>query len=888
MVATWNIAADAGYYAAQAESQASYYVGGREPAGVWYAPAGDFDIEDGAEVEPALFERLHAGLGADGQVLIAGNAKGRVPAYDFTFSAPRSATLAWAFADPILKAKIEAAQLRAVRAALHLLEQEATFARRGHNGQTLESVPLTAALFQHGESRPAEHADGQIFADPNLHTHAVVPNIATRADGSVGALFSVAHRDLKLAVGATYHAEFSAALIEIGFRIDRIGRNGIFEIAGTDDALIDYFSARRQEIEGELVKHGVSSAEAVALASSIARTTRQAKDEAAFEDRETTWKQAAARLGVDLTAIVEGLLRQEPVHDAEQAEQLLAERLAGLPAHLTAQRSVFERKDLIAAVATALVGTGLPASRISAEIDQLIEQAAVIEIGRNRLGHARYTTPEILAAERHLADAAIRLVAREGFHLDADRIAAQSKDAGLSAEQSGAALIATQASALAVIAGAPGSGKTTTLSTIVSAYRDAGHRVIGAASAWRVANSLSTELGIEARATASWLEGARHGHDFLQENDVLVVDEAGLIDLRDMNALLDHVEQAGAKIILVGDTKQLQPIGGPALSLVERSVEVARVEQIVRQHEPWSRDAIRDFGQGKAGAALDAFAGHGRLVEAAGLSATIGAAVDTWKRQRQPGEAPLLLARSNAAAMALSRSVREVLHEDGVLSGPDIAIPTVTPSGQTTSIALARGDQIRFLSRNDHLGVINGTTGRIAAVHQRGGEDPLDIEVEANVEGRTVNFLLSEIADSEGRARLTWAYASTIYQAQGATVERAVVLVDGNFDRHQIYVAASRARQQTTLVFDARAIDRQLAGELPVGQTQKDGAFEPEVRRAWLAQRLSRTSTKESALEVQSAAGGEASKDKTREGKVEKQAERRGREPARTREASLD
>lgn len=184
--------------------------------------------------------------------------------------------------------------------------------------------------------------------------------------------------------------------------------------------------------------------------------------------------------------------------------------------------------------------------------------------------------------------------------------------------------------------------------------------------------------------------------------------------------------------------------------------------------------------------------------------------------------------------MALSRSVREVLREDGVLSGPDITVPTVTPSGQTTSISLSNGDQIRFLSRDDHLGVINGTMDRIAAVHQRGGEDPLDIEVEANVEGRTVNFLLSEIADSEGRARLAWAYASTIYQAQGTTVERAVVLVDGNFDRHQIFVVSSRARQQTTLVLDAQAIDRQLAGELPVGQPQKDNAFEPEARRAWL------------------------------------------------------
>ncbi|MDH8500828.1 relaxase domain-containing protein, partial [Klebsiella pneumoniae] len=63
----------------------------------------------------------------------------------------------------------------------------------------------------------------------------------------------------------------------IGFQIDRIGKNGVFEIAGVDDTAIKYFSARRQEIEGELAEHGVVSSQATALAAAITKATRSAK-----------------------------------------------------------------------------------------------------------------------------------------------------------------------------------------------------------------------------------------------------------------------------------------------------------------------------------------------------------------------------------------------------------------------------------------------------------------------------------------------------------------------------------------------------------------------------------------------------------------------------------
>lgn len=122
-----------------------------------------------------------------------------------------------------------------------MLEREASWARRGRNGVYIEQVPISVALFQHGESRPAQHSDGRMFGDPNLHTHGVTINIATRpSDLTVGGLHSKVLRDYKLAAGATYHAALAYELEKLGFSIDRVGKNGIFEIAGVDEHAIEY------------------------------------------------------------------------------------------------------------------------------------------------------------------------------------------------------------------------------------------------------------------------------------------------------------------------------------------------------------------------------------------------------------------------------------------------------------------------------------------------------------------------------------------------------------------------------------------------------------------------------------------------------------------------
>lgn len=852
MVATWNPAAASSYYLRGAE----YYLGGVEPAGHWYAPAGDFGLEDGAEVERVTFERLYAGLGVDGRPLLSqGSRTDRVPAFDVTFSAPRSVAEAWAFANPDLKAAIEAAQERSVRSALRVVEREAIWARRGKGGLMLEPVALSAALFRHGESRPAEHDDGRIFGDPNLHTHAVVFNLAIRADGSIGAIHSKILRDWKMAAGAQYHAALAHELGSLGFAIDRVGYNGVFELAGVSDELIRYFSARRREIEEELAEHQTTSRSAAALASAITRATREAKSEAGARSREEVWAEAAASRGISIESFTDDLRQQNRLLDLEAAERLLAERLSALPRELTETRSVVERRDLIRAVAAALVGTGLPAERTDCEVDRLLRDGAVIEIGRDPIGLPRYSTPELVAVERQVIEIARDLAADAGKGIDRDALIVRCNETGLSPEQRDAALAAAGSQAIAIIEGAPGSGKTTTLAPLVFAYRDAGYRVVGAASAWRIARMLQTDLGIEARATASWLEKIRRGHHVLDRNTVLIVDEAGLLSSRDMHAILSAVRQARAKLILVGDRGQLQAIGaGPGLDLISRAVEATRVETIVRQHDAWARDAVRDFGTGEAGRALDAFAERGQLVEATGAKAAITAIVDRWEtaRDADPDTSILLLAKTNAQVAAISREVRGRLKDKGVIRGPEIEVATVTPSGHASQLTLATGDAIRFLVRNDELGVVNGSTGTITKVieHEPTAPGGRSIQIEAITGGRLVVFDPAVLADEKGRVRLGWGYASSIYGSQGLTVDRTLVLADPTLDRHDIYVAASRARIETTLVVDTVAIDRHLLADRPLDRQTPDAVPSALERLAWLAGRLSRSSVKLSTVAV--------------------------------------
>ncbi|MBN9601540.1 MAG: relaxase domain-containing protein [Afipia felis] len=844
MVATIAAGTTAQYYSKQSE----YYLGGGEPAGHWISATNNFAVADGSTVDAALFERLHEGLDEDGRQLLtnSGDVAKRVAGIDLTLSAPKSVSIIFALADNHTRHAIEAAQHRACVATIAFIDRHAAFCRRGRNGLHLERASVTVASFRHGEARPVSHDDGKIFADPNLHTHNVILNCAVRADGTIGALDARHLFAHKMAVGAAYHLALATELQRLGFAIEGIGKNGIFEVAGVPRDLREYFSARRREVEAAIAAEGLTTSEAPALAAAIAMGTRTSKQKQGPNDRFALWADEASRF-VDVERFVTDLQTHRML-DPTDRDKIIAERMAALPDQLTAHESVFEARHLYAAVATALVGTGASAERIDLEANGLVETGLVVELGRDKLSQPVYSTAAQIAIERNLLSLAERLHRERRSAPAEERVTELCRAYGLNDEQTRAAHAATSAAAVAIVEGAAGSGKTTMLAPVVAAYRDAGMRVVGSATAWKIVTQLGDDLGIESKATDAWIASARAGGEFLDHNTFLVVDEAGLLSSRQMHDLLAEVERAGAKALLVGERKQLQAVGaGPGLAILASVTDRIRVDGIVRQHEAWAREAVTDFANGRAAEGLRAFSQRKLLTTAAGEKLTINLLVDAWAATQQvvSNPATLLIAKTNAQVRALNEEVRWRLKASGQIRSDEIAISAVTPSRHGQMLTLAMGDRIRFLVRQDALGVINGTTAIITHIDSANSKDPT---ISVGIGDRLATFRPSDLADEHGRAQLSHAYATTIYGCQGLTTDRAFVLLDPSMNRHDIYVAASRARGQTQLFLNSQACDAHLKLELPLSE-RRGAVIDQEMRTAWLAARLTRVHVKSCTLD---------------------------------------
>ena len=509
MVASIQIGTAASYYARQ------YYHGGeRQLAATWFARAGHFGVADGAAVDIDQFAQLHAGLDSHGVSLLTTSGR-TVEGLDITFAPGKSISLCYGLtADKKAQQDVLAAHHRAVRASLTVLDDEAIYARRGHNGLVREKVSLTAALFTHDTARPEQHLDGSVFADPQIHTHAVLLNLALRqSDGTVGGI-DTRLGPLKLMAGAVYHAHLAHELSLLGFQIREIGRNGTFEV-GFEPKIRKFFSARRDQIVEELADIGLDTASAPALAAAAALKTRRNKGGDLGDERFALWRSKAAELGLDASHCVDRLRSPENTHCLSN-EHDFAQALALIPERLTEFEATFARKDLVRAVANAYVGTSVDPAGILRSVDQLIKTAAVVEIRRDPLNEPVYSTPEMIRLERETLDLARKLADRQWQGVDAGGLQQKILTTGLSDEQSGAAIALAAGSALTLFSGKAGTGKNQTLKPLIAQMRADGYRVIFASTAWRTVEMGTAELdGVEGRALDSWFALAKNGGKFI-------------------------------------------------------------------------------------------------------------------------------------------------------------------------------------------------------------------------------------------------------------------------------------------------------------------------------------------------------------------------------------
>lgn len=832
MVCTVAAGTASGYYLSE---QARYYTDGKESIGQWYAPTGTMGVTDGAEIDDGQFERLHSGLDAVGRPLTQ-NADGthanRVAGYDLTFSAPKSVSVLWALELGDQRDALAAAHDAAVRRALDMISENATFARRGKGGERLEAVALTGAIFRHGESRPTGQSEGQIEADPQLHSHAVLFNLAQREDLSWGSIDGRQLYRWKMAAGAVYRAELASQLQSLGYRIDRTDEKGLFEVAGVPQAVRDEFSGRRREIVAALKEMGLDTAAAPALAAAVTKAGRRGKSLEVDVDRHARWAERAEAIG------------HQPV--APMAETSAPSRTVFDPSalleRLTENLSVFRRPDVVARVAADLTGGGLGAAVVPERVEAVLKSSEVVPLGTDAIGLPIFSTKAMIVLEQDVIGHAKAMATAPFSAMPATRPVPT-----LSEEQNAAVTHALQPHRLVVIEGAAGSGKTTTMGVIADIHRESGCRVIGAATAWRAAKQLGEECRIESRALDSWLAKHRDGQKVFDGKTVMIIDESSQLSTRQMHTLLSAARDTGAKVILTGDKRQMQAVGaGSGLALVAAEVAATRIDTNRRQHDAWAREAVSQLSRGQSAPALHAFDRHGWLHWAGGRQEALDAVVGLWRQQidQHGGSGPLVIAKSNADVRDLNAILRRELRAMGKVSGQDVTILAVDRSRATVDLALAKGDRIEFTLRNDDLGVINGTTGTVTRVEpETTGRARLTVAIGS----RTVCFSTADITDGRGRARISHAIATTLFNSQGMTVERAIVLGATTLTANQAYVAASRARTRTDIVIDDKAVDSELRARGRAAGHLRTSPFSMEERRAHLAGQWARREVKETA-----------------------------------------
>jgi len=479
---------------------------------------------------------------------------------------------------------------------------------------------------------------------------------------------------------------------------------------------------------------------------------------------------------------------------------------------LTDEKSVFDRHD-IARTIHRYINDNDGFQRAFAAVMASPQLVELMPAQNSKL--AKYSTREMINVEHAMAASSLRMAERNSHRVGTNKIdqALRRQDtmlggSGLTREQRTAVRHITSPTQIAAVIGFAGAGKSTMLSAARDAWEAQGYRVHGAALAGKAAEGLTTSSGIAARTLSSWEYGWGHGRSELGRNDILVIDEAGMVASRQLARFVAEAEKRGAKLVLVGDHEQLQAIGAgsPFRAIAERigSVELTDIR---RQKHDWQREASVAFATHRTAEGLQHYAERDSIRFAKDREQACADLIRDYlaDRAQNPEGSRIALAHRRVDVRAINDGIRERLQAEGLLAKGDGQHNVETNDNrdqrnrelvyQTVNgkRAFAPGDRIVLLENNRNLDVKNGMLGTVEAVEP----NALHLRLDGSSGGpNDARHLALPVKDYQS---FDHGYATTIHKAQGATVDRAFVMASSTMDRHLTYVAMTRHREDVTL-----------------------------------------------------------------------------------------
>ena len=834
MVASMGSLSSAGQAASYYEADDYYSEGGEAPSAWFGEGAAALGLE--GEVDRAAFAAGLRGELPNGERLgtVRGGEREHRPGWDVTFSAPKSVSImAEVAGDRRLVGKHDAA----VKTALAYIERHgaATRLRQGGQVRQVDTGKLAVATFRHNTSRAQ---------DPQLHTHSVILNATQDREGAWRSVESRAFFQVYKDAGAVYRQALAQGARELGYAV-REGRGSTFELAGVPEAAIKAFSARGSKVEETLAARGKTRAEASAAEkAAIALSTRDAKQHVAREALVPSWRGQADAAGFGegerKALMAESERAAERVTPRTLADEGRAQASATLAVQAAA-RQLGEREAVFGAAALeARAGEHASGRANATEIARAVAVATKAGelVPRERGPQRGFTTAANVATERRMLaiEAGGRRTAETPMERpDAERAVetaaffAQAKGhRWTDGQRQAAAGLLSGTDRVAGVQGYAGTAKTTTvLATYAEGMRKQGHEVRAFAPTAAAAGLLGDAIGTEGRTVASAvLSGEGLVAEAKQRPETWIVDEASMVSARDMAKVLGLAERAGARVVLVGDVKQLGSVeAGRAFGqLQEAGMTTFALDRIVRQTNELTREAVHATIAGDGRKVLDALDRGGGSVREGGepedRRATMAhdyAAMSPRERERT-----LVMDTTREGRELLTAAIRDELRKGGTIGEDAIRVLTLEGKGLTREEArhargYEAGDVVTFRRDYDRQGVEKGQAYRVDKVDAERNR----VELEGR-DGKAIDWRL----DKWGRGQVESFTEVERSFAQGDRVQftrndREAGRVNGT----TATVTAIDRERGTMNVKEARGVEHSL---------QLDATRDRHVRHGWV------------------------------------------------------
>ncbi|UUE19371.1 MobF family relaxase [Microbacterium sp. J1-1] len=752
-----------------------------------------------------------------------------VAGFDFTFSIPKSASVLWAVADAGTQTLIADAHHAAIAEVVAFMEREVAATRMGATGRDgavaqVDVRGLVATAFDHYDSRAS---------DPHLHTHVVISNkVQTVLDGKWRSLDGRPIHAAVVALSELHESVFADHLartfgVEWEARDMGRDRNPAWSITGVPEALVKEFSTRARHIDAETDRliecyveaHGrrPTPATIMKLRAQATLSTRPEKEVRSLADLTASWRERAGRvLGSDATLWARTVTaKEEPLLLC--ADDVPLDVIASLGQDVVAavgeKRSTWHRWNLTAEAARQTMGYRFASTEDREAVVGLVVDAAEAaslrltppELASSPAAFRRpdgtsvfrpkhsalFSSEVLLEAEDRLLERARTTTAPTVPLTTVERIAIQADSEGrMLGDDQAAALtkIVLSGRLVDVLVGPAGAGKTTAMSALRRAWEHEHGRgsVVGLAPSAVAAQVLADDLGIQTENTAKWLDTHDRTGETFRKGQLVIIDEASLAGTLSLDRITTLAEEAGAKVLLVGDHAQLQSVtaGGAFSLLVQDRDDAPELVDVRRFVNLWEKTASLALRHGRTDV-IDTYAEHSRVIGGE-TEEMIDAAYIAWRSDTLAGRASVLVTDSNESVQALNNRARADLILDGTVNARrEVELHDGTRAAAGDTVITRRNDRRLRAGRS---WVRNGDRWTVTEVRDDGA---LTLRRAGRKWGASVVVPAEYAAE-----HLDLGYAVTSHRAQGITVDSSHVLADASMTRETFYVAMTRGREE--------------------------------------------------------------------------------------------